>query len=45
MIFAARRFGFRREGAMFTGFGYGLVHFIFVRTVHHFSLTSIAMVP
>jgi hypothetical protein len=45
MFFVARRFGFRREGALMSGFLFGLAHYIFVRTVHHYSLTFIAMMP
>ena len=45
MFFVARRYGFRREGAVLSGFLFGLAHYIFVRTVHHYSLTFIAVVP
>jgi len=45
MYFVARRFGFRREGAVLGGFLFGVSHYIFVRNVHHFSLTFIGIVP
>ncbi len=45
LFFVARRFGFRRQGAVLGGFLYGMAHYIFVRTVHHYSLTFIGIIP
>lgn len=45
MYFVARRFGFRREGAALAGFFYGMTHYLVVRTVHHYSLTFIGIMP
>jgi len=45
MFFVARRFGFRREGALLSGFLFGLAPYLFMRNVHHYSLTFIGVLP
>jgi phosphoglycerol transferase len=45
LFFVARRLGARREGAAMAGFLFGMAYYIFVRGVHHFSLTFIGLMP
>lgn len=45
MFYVARRFGVRRDFSAFAGFLFGLSNYMFVRGVHHFSLTFAWMIP
>jgi phosphoglycerol transferase len=45
LFFVARRYGFRRDGSLMAGFLFGMAYYIFVRGVHHYSLTFIGLLP
>lgn len=45
MFYVSRRYGLRRESAAMAAFLFGLSNYIFVRTVHHYTLVFVWIIP